>query len=175
MSSTVDQKRASWRARAKKVYERNPEPIRERNRRYRDENRDRINAQQREYLAARKKNDPEWVVRDAARKLAWYYANKEKALKGGRISRLKSQYGVDQARFDQMMEEQGGLCAICARAPRSWHGRLVVDHCHETNIVRGLLCDDCNVGLGRLGDGDVSRLRAALDYIERAYSESKSA
>ena len=42
---------------------------------------------------------------------------------------------------------------------------LVVDHCHDTNRVRGLLCTNCNVAIGHMKD-DVERLRAAISYLE---------
>ena len=47
--------------------------------------------------------------------------------------------------FDQMVELQGGKCALCLRDPGY---RLFVDHCHATGKVRGLLCSKCNGALG---------------------------
>jgi len=52
-------------------------------------------------------------------------------------------YGISKAEWDAMYHEQGGLCAIC----RSNEATLV-DHCHATGTVRGLLCDRCNRVLG---------------------------
>lgn len=52
------------------------------------------------------------------------------------------------------------VCAICGR-----NDNLVVDHCHETNIVRDALCRNCNIGIGHLRD-DVSLLQKAIEYIE---------
>lgn len=68
----------------------------------------------------------------------------------------------------QLREEQQGLCAICGvaevDAPR---GRLHLDHDHGTNAIRGLLCGNCNAGLGQFKD-DPKRLLAAIDYLQRA-------
>ncbi len=76
--------------------------------------------------------------------------------------------GIDltYARFLEMLEEQGGLCAICLDELPS-DRKATVDHCHATNRVRGLLCSECNLGLGKLGD-TVERLEAALAYLRAA-------
>ena len=63
-----------------------------------------------------------------------------------------------------MLDEQGGGCAICQKTPEENGRRLAVDHNHTTGDVRGLLCTQCNVGLGNLGDS-VERLRSAIRYL----------
>lgn len=78
-------------------------------------------------------------------------------------SQLRFKYGLTEAEYLAMAEQQGGLCAICHRPPRKV---LHVDHCHKTGRVRGLLCHACNVGLGWLGD-EPSRMRAAIEYLTR--------
>ncbi len=60
-----------------------------------------------------------------------------------------------------MLAEQGGLCAICVKAPTGH-----VDHCLETGRVRALLCSTCNGGLGQVKD-DLDVLRAAAAYVLR--------
>lgn len=61
-----------------------------------------------------------------------------------------------------LREAQGFRCAICREQPE----RLVVDHCHESDWVRGLLCQSCNQGLGMFRDRpDV--MRAAAGYVEQ--------
>lgn len=57
---------------------------------------------------------------------------------------LKERYGITQEDFDRMMSEQNGQCAIC---DREFPKIARVDHCHKTEIVRGLLCDRCNIVL----------------------------
>lgn len=81
-----------------------------------------------------------------------------------RWKRLKERYGIDRETFERMTADQGGLCAICHRPPQIWR-HLDVDHCHETNRVRGLLCRKCNVGIGAMEDVP-DRMRAAAAYIE---------
>jgi hypothetical protein len=67
--------------------------------------------------------------------------------------RLKARYGITLAEYEAMFEAQGGKCAICGQPPGDnvrahWGGKLCIDHCHETNTVRGLLCNDCNLAVG---------------------------
>lgn len=76
----------------------------------------------------------------------------------------KCLYGITDAEYKQMVENQKGLCAICKKPPSKI---LFVDHCHETGKVRGLLCHKCNVGLGYLGDS-VQGIKNALEYLEQS-------
>lgn len=80
---------------------------------------------------------------------------------------LKKKYGITPDDFDQMFEKQAGLCQICGtdRPGGRWN-TFCVDHCHKTGKVRGLLCKDCNTGIGQMGDSP-SRLRLAADYLEK--------
>ncbi len=72
---------------------------------------------------------------------------------------LKGRYGLTMDDWDKMSKEQDGGCLICTnRDP------LVVDHDHDTGEVRGLLCNNCNAGLGMFKDNDLL-LIAAGRYI----------
>ena len=74
--------------------------------------------------------------------------------------------------IQEMLEAQGGVCAIC-KQPET-HKRngkvkaLAVDHCHKSEVIRGLLCCDCNTGIGKLRE-DVNALSNAIEYL-RKYS-----
>jgi recombination endonuclease VII len=76
-------------------------------------------------------------------------------------SHRRRRYGLEPAEYEQMYEEQGGLCAICRSRPI-----VVVDHDHETEEVRALLCRTCNLVVG-FSFEDPAVLRAAADYIEK--------
>lgn len=62
---------------------------------------------------------------------------------------LRNRYGITPEDYDRMLEEQGGVCAICEGACPTGR-RLAVDHDHETGRVRGLLCVNCNQRLAWL-------------------------
>lgn len=97
-------------------------------------------------------------AKDLAVSLAWK----------ARRRTLQRLYGITEAEYEAMWLWQGGVCAIClqpekARDHRSGKLReLSVDHDHETGVVRGLLCHNCNKALGLLGDGTL--LLAAFAY-----------
>lgn len=79
-----------------------------------------------------------------------------------RANNLLYRYGITDDEYDAMVEVQQGRCAVCRQEP---DGRLFVDHDHRTGQNRGLLCHNCNLGLGHFKD-DPDVLRAALDYLE---------
>lgn len=78
---------------------------------------------------------------------------------GSRTYHLKRRYGITAADADAMLAAQGGLCAICRTAAAAH-----VDHDHLTGKVRGLLCFNCNGGLGQFRDR-VDVLEAAVGYL----------
>lgn len=77
-------------------------------------------------------------------------------------SNLKRLYGITIADFNRLLAEQDGRCAICSTVkPQSkWH----VDHCHNSNEVRGILCNLCNVGIGALKE-NIDAIRMAEIYL----------
>jgi len=80
--------------------------------------------------------------------------------------RLKSRYGLTLHEYDDMLEAQGGVCAICGEeCPQN--ERLSVDHDHETGRVRGLLCVNCNHMLGSAKDS-TDTLAQAIEYLKEA-------
>lgn len=75
--------------------------------------------------------------------------------------RRQARDGVD---YDEMLERQGGVCAICG-APPTPKAQLCIDHCHDSGKIRGLLCFSCNFAIGLLKD-DRSRLEKAIQYLK---------
>ena len=72
------------------------------------------------------------------------------------------------SRFDyaKLLVEQNNCCAICGIEATEMKRELSVDHNHETNKIRGLLCDRCNIGLGNFRDS-TTLLSVAIEYLER--------
>lgn len=105
-------------------------------------------------------NDPEYRQRCLE-------AAKNRSKRSRINTRLKSQFGIDIEDYEKMLDDQNGECAICGatQADIRKH-RLHVDHCHDTDVVRGLLCSNCNMGLGKFQD--------SLELLERAVAYLKN-
>lgn len=122
-----------------------------------------------EWQKARRKREPEKV---RARDRAWARNNSEKIKVknassyaiAGRKHHLRTKYGITPQQYDLMLSQQKGGCAACGGPPgkRALH----VDHCHETGLVRGLLCVGCNTALGALKESAL-RMRALETYINQ--------
>lgn len=96
------------------------------------------------------------------------------AIEQAHMSSIRKKYGITPEEYRKLLDQQGGVCAICkhpstARNRRGTIYPLSVDHNHLTGQVRGLLCLTCNQGIGLLQE-DVARLQAAIAYLQ---SESK--
>jgi Autographiviridae endonuclease VII len=75
--------------------------------------------------------------------------------------RRERKYGLTAEAYRALLARQKGKCAICRRKRN-----LVVDHNHTTGVVRGLICQPCNMGIGGLED-DVILLRRAIKYLNK--------
>lgn len=73
---------------------------------------------------------------------------------------LATRYGITPAQYDELMAKQNGVCALCG-GPME---RPVVDHCHQTGRVRGILCHPCNIKLPAVED--MGWVMLAWAYLE---------
>lgn len=80
------------------------------------------------------------------------------------LKRRARTYGLSVDELNKMLEAANGLCEICKREPHQW---LVVDHCHNSLKVRGILCEKCNQGLGCFQD-NIEFMKSAIQYLEKA-------
>tara|TARA_E500000331_G_C16731395_1_gene486828 strand:- start:41 stop:475 length:435 start_codon:yes stop_codon:yes gene_type:complete len=78
---------------------------------------------------------------------------------------LRKKYGINMNEYGQLLKEQNYECAICKSLEPKGKGAFHVDHCHETGRVRGLLCHNCNAGIGFLQDNPTI-LSKAIDYLK---------
>ena len=104
----------------------------------------------------------------------WYQINKLKVLekmKADRIAnpekhkferRLKK-YGITKEQYNKTLNEQNNKCFICEN---HFNDTPAIDHCHETNTFRGLLCDNCNTALGLLKD-NIESLKRSIEYLSK--------
>ena len=106
----------------------------------------------------------------------WHAKNRTSILKKKRNRNLIKSYGISELSYKYLQEMQGNRCAICGKESNLGGpgNRLQVDHCHDTNMVRGLLCGDCNLGLGKFHDNIDSMLKA-VSYLQEFYRGIKNA
>lgn len=78
----------------------------------------------------------------------------------GKWGSKKHRYGITKKEYEIMNLSQKGKCAICKTKDT-----YAVDHCHSTGVVRGLLCRECNLGLGMFQD-NTEFLNSAIKYLQ---------
>jgi hypothetical protein len=125
----------------------NPEPYRERARQWALENPERLAAYRKEY---RKRPEVKRRQRDA------YY---------------RRVYGKSADEVDEIVDLQGGRCLICKGELPERLGSRHLDHDHATGAIRGVLCIDCNHGIGKLKDDPDLLLRAVVYLREGGFLE----
>lgn len=89
----------------------------------------------------------------------WNKKNPLKRRVNSHRNKMKTQYGLTPEDVARMTSEQGGKCLIC-----ELERKLVVDHSHANGKVRGLLCRQCNSGIGQLQDS-AAIMRRAIEYV----------
>lgn len=99
----------------------------------------------------------------SAKQKEWYDAQSSEKKKGYGLKK----YGITLEQYQQMLEAQGGGCAICGAETNKNGKSLFVDHCHDTGAVRGILCYKCNTGLGSFKD-NATLLARAVSYLTRS-------
>jgi hypothetical protein len=104
---------------------------------------------------------------ECARHKEWCVTNPVSAKKAQRKKDLKLNHGISEALYQNVFDEQDGLCAICGDQPSK--RALAVDHDHITGKIRGLLCDQCNTALGKFKDSPELLLKA-IAYLQKTHS-----
>lgn len=97
-----------------------------------------------------------------------YHKNKHKrpyVYENDKNRKLLKEYGISYSEYLIMLEAQNGGCAICGTTSTGNRKAFHVDHCHKTGKVRGLLCGNCNSGIGNLRDS-IPLLERAIEYLK---------
>ena len=98
---------------------------------------------------------------DHARVKVYNKNNRAKVRKQQLISHRRREYGLTEEEYNNMILSQNNMCAICNKpSDRTLH----IDHDHATGKVRGLLCSNCNLGIGNLQE-DLVILNRAIKYL----------
>jgi len=101
----------------------------------------------------------------ARKKKEYGQNNKDKARRWGMRASWKKM-GFDPDYIEQYVNEQPQVCQICGAKSNGKYRRMYIDHCHNTNQLRGMLCANCNFGLGNFMD-DVDTLKKAIEYLNK--------
>lgn len=104
----------------------------------------------------------------------WADKYRLKRIKQARDSHLRVKFNITQNDYDKILKTQNNVCAICkenGKDKKSKDGKTIrffhIDHCHKTNKIRGILCQSCNIGIGKLRDS-VKVLESAISYIRNS-------
>lgn len=181
-------------ARERAWREANDERVRDYNRAYRERHKERISGQKRahrdENLEKERARDRERYVaegeRRRARQRAYRNANAETIRAKKRAYgaanpermwalRIAKKYGITADQWQDLFAAQDSRCKLCGTdTPGGRFNRWHTDHCHDTNVVRGILCHHCNTALGAFKDNP-TLLRKAAEYLEKFQGEAPNA
>lgn len=115
----------------------------------------------------------------------WYQNNKEKVKEQTKKRyqsldfnyrqkyTIKYKYGIGLIEYETLVKKNNGCCAICGREQENGakhYKKLYIDHDHTTRKIRGIICNDCNRGLGGFKD-NIQFLQNAIKYLENANSK----
>lgn len=83
-----------------------------------------------------------------------------------KIIALKSRYGIDQNDYEGLLIDQNFCCAICGIKEKDTNKGLYLDHDHETDEIRGLLCNPCNLAIGLIKH-NIENSKKMTQYLEK--------
>ena len=120
------------------------------------------------------KHYQENLEREKKLRKEWYEANKLRVSIKGKADRLANpdkfmlarkllKYGLTREQYEAKLKKQGNACEICQR---SFARTPYVDHCHNSLVVRGLLCSQCNTSLGLLKE-DIAIFKRCIAYLRK--------
>ena len=172
MSARTPEQKARNAAAQRAKYAANPELFKERNHRYYMAHREQRLADAKRYYERDPQAKNEYRRRHRLENVEMYRArdrarwSPKRALYG----RLRP-HGLTVADYEAMLAAQGNACGICRRP---FEGIPAIDHHHASGVVRGLLCSNCNVGIGHLRE-DPALFRAAIAWVEKNREKAEEA
>ncbi len=80
-----------------------------------------------------------------------------------RWSNIRIRYKITKEQYNEIVESQDGKCVLCHEdiGPKS-----VIDHCHSSGVVRGILCNNCNALVG-FSKESIEVLNRTIEYLKR--------
>ena len=126
---------------------------------YREKNKIELKNKKKQYYDAHKE--------EISKQHKIYYSNRKAEFREKRVTYL---FGITADRYNNMIEDQNNLCAICGNAETQARNgaikRLAVDHNHKTGKVRELICHSCNIAIGYIRE-DVVILSKMINYLNK--------
>jgi len=86
---------------------------------------------------------------------------------------LKKRFGIDIKGYNKLLKQQNKCCAICGKPQTKEYRALSIDHNHQTNFIRGLLCSYCNGRLLRYLHDNKKRAIGLIKYLTYALENDK--
>lgn len=161
--------------RRKKYYQEHKKEISLREKKRRDSNREEFLIKRKQYRLKNKDKIAikvkEYENKHKDKLMIYHKKYKELHHDKRRTAELNRAHGIILEEYDEMLLEQNGCCAICGIHYTSLKKRLGVDHDHNSGIIRGLLCNKCNIGLGMFKD-NIESLMNAIKYLNRFVCET---
>lgn len=99
-----------------------------------------------------------------------YHKNRSKNLVKMREGHLRRRYGIDKYQYENLLKQQDYKCAVCLEPAENFAKNLHVDHSHETNEIRGLLCPTCNryfIG----SQTTIEKFERAIKYLTKSHTK----
>lgn len=105
----------------------------------------------------------------SAKNLERYHTTYGKEMQKKRsFKALMKKYGISAEEYEKARVDQDYKCKLCSASEKEqYHNRLHIDHCHSTGLFRGLLCNNCNTGLGHFRD-NIETLQKAIEYLNES-------
>jgi len=139
----------------------NKEYVRESQKKYREEHKEEIKLLKHNWYLKNKKHS-------IKKNKKWVKLNPDKK----RNNTLKSLFGITLIQYNDILSKQNGVCAICGKKETAFDKKqkvlrnLSVDHNHTTGKIRGLLCGNCNLLLGKANDNKQILINA-IEYLTK--------
>lgn len=141
-----------------------------RNKKYNSEHRERNIEQGKRWRAANLDRAKETAQKWRISHREYIKERSKREYDANRDRHLRKIYNISLDEYNKLSDEQGGICAVCGGVEtyrtRGRINALSVDHSHTSNKNRGLLCGQCNTGLGNFRDNP-ELLSAAADYLDK--------
>lgn len=119
------------------------------------------------YKDSHSKDGYAYRCKDCRKEYEKEYAKTDKYKIKVRRNRWKeANINITHEEYEQLLKQQDGRCAVCSTDTNQFGKGMCVDHCHSTGKIRGLLCTECNLGLGYFKD-KIELLENAKKYLDR--------